>query len=205
MQRKKGDGSFKKFPNGTVEFTVSVGCDLYGKRKRKKFYGSTETECRMKYKEFIKGGEKQQSNSKEYTLSRWLDTWLKTYKEKKVEASTYRDYLYIIGRVKNHKIGGMKLSQVKSLHITEFFTSIMNYSHDVRKKTRFLLNGAFECAIDNDIDFIKTTSTDNLVIVNDNVENPPCIYSFSVVINFETHRHTFQIHDCIAVIHNESI
>jgi integrase len=44
----------------------------------------------------------------------------------------------------------MKLSQVKSLHITEFFTSIMEYSHNFRKKTRFLLNGAFETAIDND-------------------------------------------------------
>jgi len=150
MQRKKGDGSFKKLPNGTIEFTVSVGCDIYGKRKRKKFYGKTEAECRKNYKEYIKGGEKEQSNSKEYTLSRWLDTWLKTYKEKKVEASTYKDYVYLLNHVKKHKIGGMKLSQVKSLHITEFFTSIMNYSHDVRKKTRFLLNGAFECAIDND-------------------------------------------------------
>lgn len=53
-KRKSGDGSFKALSNGTVEFTVSVGYDLYGNRIRKKFYGKTENECRKKYKEFIK-------------------------------------------------------------------------------------------------------------------------------------------------------
>ncbi|MCL2638722.1 MAG: site-specific integrase, partial [Oscillospiraceae bacterium] len=33
----------------------------------------------------------------------------------------------------------------------DFFTSIIEYSHSVRKKMRFLINAAFECAIDNDI------------------------------------------------------
>jgi integrase len=150
MQRKKGDGSFKKFPNGTIEFTVSVGCDLYGKRKRKKFYGSTETECRTKYKEFIKGGEKQPIKTKEHTLSSWLDEWLRIYKENKVEGSTYKDYVYLVTHISKHKIGNIKLSQVKSLHVTEFFTSIIDYSHSFRKRMKFLLNGAFESAIDND-------------------------------------------------------
>jgi hypothetical protein len=58
MQRRKGDGCFKKFPNGTIEFTVSIGYDIYGKRQRKKFYGKTETEARRKYKEFLKEGGK---------------------------------------------------------------------------------------------------------------------------------------------------
>jgi hypothetical protein len=137
---KKGDGSFKKFPNGTVEFTVSVGCDIYGKRQRKKFYGKTETECRQKYKDFIKGGEKQPVKIKEHTLSEWLDEWLKIYKKQKVQSSTYYEYAKLAERVKKHKIGGMILTQIKPIHITEFFTSIINYSHSVRKKTRFILN-----------------------------------------------------------------
>jgi integrase len=149
MQRKKGDGSFRKLPNG-IEYSVSIGYDAYGKRQRMRFYGKTETECRKRYKDFMKGGEKQPTGTKEYTLSKWLDLWLVTYKKGNVEDSTYNDYIGLASHAKKHKIGKMKLSQVKSLHITEFFSNIIGYSHSFRKRMRFLLNGAFECAIDND-------------------------------------------------------
>jgi len=150
MIRKKHDGSFRKLANGTIEFTVSIGFDAYGKHQRKRFYGKTETECRNKHKEFIKGGEKEQSRPKEYTLYAWLNLWLETFKEGNVEGSTYKDYVYLSKHIREHKIGKMKISQVKSLHIIEFFKSINNYSDALRKKMRFLLNGAFESAIDND-------------------------------------------------------
>jgi len=150
MIRKNGDGSFRKLPNGSIEFTVSVGFDVYGKHQRKRFYGKSQSECRKKHKEFIKGGEIKQNRSKEYTLIAWLYDWLRVYKENKVEASTYKDYVYLASHVEKHKIGGMKLSRVKSLHVTEFFTSIISYSQSFRKRMRFLLNGAFECAVDND-------------------------------------------------------
>jgi len=150
MIRKKHDGSFRKLANGTIEFTVSVGFDVYGKHQRKRFYGKTEIECRKKYKDYLKGGEKEESRSKEYTLSAWLTLWLETFKEGNVEGSTYKDYVYLSKHIREHKIGKMKISQVKSLHITEFFKSINNYSDALRKKMRFLLNGAFESAIDND-------------------------------------------------------
>jgi integrase len=121
MNRKHGDGSFRKLPNGSVEFCVSVGYDIYGKRQRKRFYGKTESECRKKHKEFLKGGEKQPSKAKEYTLSSWIDMWLKIYKEKNVQSSTYKDYNHFVKHIKEHQIGKMKLSQIKPLHITEFF------------------------------------------------------------------------------------
>jgi len=44
-------------------------------------------------------------------------------------------------------MGKMKLSQIKPIHITEFFTSIKKYSHSLRRKIKFILNSAFECAI----------------------------------------------------------
>jgi integrase len=150
MQRKKGDGSFRRLSNNSIEFAISIGSDVYGSRQRKFFYGKTEAECRKKYKDFMKGGEKQPSKLKERTLSQWLDEWLMIYKENKVEGSTYKDYCYLAAHVRKHKIGKMKLSQVKSLHVTEYFTSIIGFSQNFRKKTRFLLNGAFESAIDND-------------------------------------------------------
>jgi integrase len=150
MQRKKGDGSFRRLPNNSFEYAISVGNDIYGSRQRKFFYGKTEAECRKKYKDFMKGGDKQQIKAREYSLSKWLDEWLKIYKAKNVQASTYNEYVYLASHAKRHKIGGMKLSQIKPIHVTEFFTSLINYSHSIRKRMRFLLNAAFECAIDND-------------------------------------------------------
>ena len=149
--RKKGDGSFRKLPNGSVEFTVELGNDIYGVRQRKRFYGKTEAECRKKHKQFIKDGEKRPAKSKEHTLSSWLDEWLITYKKVNVQDSTYEDYSYLAGYAKKHSIGNMKLSAIKPMHITDFFKSIINRSHSARKKARFLLNATFECAIDNDL------------------------------------------------------
>jgi integrase len=151
MNRKKGDGTFTKLKNGTIEFTVSIGFDENGKRQRKKFYGKTETECRKKYREFIKEGEKPKAKQIEHTLSSWLDEWLTTYKANKVEGSSYEDYLNLANHAKRHKIGNMKLTQIKPIHITEYFTEKIEYSHSFRKRMKFLLNGAFECAIDNDL------------------------------------------------------
>jgi len=148
MKNKKGAGSFTKLPNGTFEFTVSVGNDEFGKRKRKKFYGKTEGERRKKYKDFIKEGEPKRF--KEHTLASWLDEWLPTYKANKVEGSTYKDYQYLASHAKQNRIGGMKLTAVKPIHITEFFTDIIDYSQSFRKRSKFLLNAAFECALDND-------------------------------------------------------
>ena len=150
-KNKKGCGSFRRLPNDSVEFTISIGNSADGTRKRKFFYGKTESECRAKYKEFIKKGEKQLYISKEPILSSWLDEWLSVYKANKIQSSTYEEYVKLAERVKKHKIGGMKLTQVKPMHITEFFTSIFNYSQSVRKKTRFVLTAAFECAVDNDL------------------------------------------------------
>jgi integrase len=150
MQRKKGDGSFRKLPNGSVEFSIDVGYDIYGKRRRKRFYGKTETECRKNYKDFMKGGEKKPSRAKEYKLSEWISLWLETHKKKKVQSTTYDGYVSTMVHVKSHKIGSLKLSQVKPIHVTDYFTSISEYSHSFRHLSRILLNGAFESAVDND-------------------------------------------------------
>jgi integrase len=148
--RKKGDGSFRKLPNGSVEFTVDLGNDVYGVRQRKRFYGKTESECRKKYKDFIKEGEKKPVATKEHTLASWLDYWLETYKKGNVEDSTFADYVYLAGHVKKHQIGGMKLPQVKPLHVTEYFSAKLDLSQSFRKRSKFLLNAAFECALDNE-------------------------------------------------------
>jgi integrase len=45
----------------------------------------------------------------------------------------------------------MKLSAVKPLNVTEYFAQKSEYSHSFLKRSKFLLNAAFEAAIDNDL------------------------------------------------------
>ena len=155
-KRKNGDGTFIKLSNGTIQFTISLGVDAEtGKRKRKKFYGRTEGECRKQYKAFIKEGEEcvqPQSESEKYTLSAWIeDVWLPTYKKNKVEGSTYEDYRGLAGHIKGHRLGGMELASIKPMHVTEYFASKADYSASFLKRSKYLLNAAFETAIDNDL------------------------------------------------------
>jgi site-specific recombinase XerD len=149
MPRKKGEGSYQKLPNGTFEFSIELDRNIYGKRVRKRFYGETEKECRKKYKQFLKDGEPKTA-TQGYTLTSWLDKWLETYKKGKVLEGTYSDYAALAVHVKKHKIGGLKLSQVKPIHVTDYFTDKNNYSYSFLKRMRFLLNAAFESAIDNE-------------------------------------------------------
>jgi integrase len=76
--------------------------------------------------------------------------WLESYKKGKVSEGTYSDYESLAVHVRKHKIGGLKLSQVKPIHVTDFFSVKKDYSHSFLKRMRFLLNAAFESAIDND-------------------------------------------------------
>jgi integrase len=151
MARKKLKGGFRKLPNGTIEYQVSLSPDIYGNRRRKAFYGKDENECISKHLEFIQNGNEEQTDkSKEHTLATWFDEWLPKYKQHKVEASTYADYVQLAAHVKKHAIGSMKLKQVKSLHITDYFNDKIDLSQSFRKRSKFLLNAAFEAALDND-------------------------------------------------------
>jgi len=153
MARKNGEGHFRPVKNSeTIEYIVTLDePDIYGKRQKMRFYGKSEAICRKKYKEFLKkGGEQQPTQTKTYTLSSWLDLWLETYKKSKVEASSLEDYKSLASHIKKHKIGNMTLTAIKPLHITEYFTSKADYSQSFFKKSRFILNAAFETAIDND-------------------------------------------------------
>ena len=150
MPRKKGEGSYQKLPNGTFEFSVELGRDIYGKRQRKRFYGQTEAECRKKYKQFLKDGEPE-TVSQNLTLSVWVEKWLVTYKKGSVSEGTYSDYESLAAHVKSHKLGGLKLPQVKPINVTDFFADKKEYSYSFLKRMRFLINAAFEDAIDNEL------------------------------------------------------
>ena len=91
------------------------------------------------------------TSADEYTLSDWLDYWLKTYKKQNVQSASYEDYCNLANHVKQHRIGSMELTHVKPMHIMEYFADKIDYSHSFRKRSKFLLNSAYERAVNNDI------------------------------------------------------
>lgn len=157
-KRDSGDGTFRTLPNGTIEYTLSYGYDSYGKRQRKRFYGKNPTDCKRKAKDFLKSLGAEKAAVSNYTLGQWLDRWLKSYRGKRIQAgqrqiqqSTLDEYCKIADRIKNHKIANVDLVNIKPIMITDFFNDdLAEYSHTVIKKTRFVLNAAFEAAIEND-------------------------------------------------------
>jgi len=150
MKRKKGDGSYNRLPNGTFEYTVSVGYDIYGKRIRKKFYGKTETECRKKRDNYIADGRKTENETvTEHTVSSLLDEWLLVHRKERsnILSSTHDEYGGLAARIKKYSIANMKVSKVDSIAISDFFTDILSYSNTIRRKSRVVLNAAFELAV----------------------------------------------------------
>ena len=155
-RNKRGTGVYKTLPCGTIEWTVSI-VDENGKRKRPKFYGQSEAECRKNYRDSIKEGKETQPKHpeavkpKEYTLSQWLYKWLTDYKQGTVEDSSYQDYVYLANRVERHSIGKKGLSEVTATDITRFFVDISNCGHSTLKKTKFIITSAYEAAIYDDV------------------------------------------------------
>jgi Site-specific recombinase XerD len=160
--REDGDGSYREIVNKngeiTIEYTISAGKDVYGKRLRPKFYGKTKADCKRQSRQYLKKLGLEKVTLQEYNLAQWLDRWLKSYKgkripegEKQIQQSTLDEYKKYAEMIKKHKISKVLLINIKPLMITDFFNDdLSEYSHTVIKKTRFLLNAAFEAAIEND-------------------------------------------------------
>jgi integrase len=165
-KRSNGDGSFRILKNGTYELSVTINY------KVERFYGKTKKACREGYEFFVVNGFKipktksvkvaKEIEAKrkaeatgtpiavEHTLANWFRYWLTTYKKPNVSEGIYIDYCYLAKHVEEHAIGGMKLTEIKSMHVTEYFADKIELSHSFFKRSKFLIKAAFEAAIDND-------------------------------------------------------
>lgn len=151
-RRKKGDGSFTRKSNGTISYRIDYGYDeLTGKRIRKTFTGKTEKECRKKARDYEKGLENQEIVYTTRTLGEWLMEWLEVYKEKSVSPATYSNYLFNAKIICADSLAQFELIDIKPIHIQKFYQRNHQYSKSVLDKLRFLLQAAFESAIDNDL------------------------------------------------------
>lgn len=88
------------------------------------------------------------------TFADWAYQWLETYKKPDVDENTYMDTY--LNAVKNHLcpyFKNIKLSDIKPIHIKNFYTTKTHLSASMLSKMKLCLNGIFETAIDNDLCF----------------------------------------------------
>lgn len=91
LRRDKGSGTIY-FNNITQKWFAScpIGVYVNGRTKYKTFTGDTEAEARKKMKSFQREQSEVPSDSKsKWTLQKYMEYWLETYKKIEVKTSTY--------------------------------------------------------------------------------------------------------------------
>jgi len=143
-RHKNGAGTYYKRKDGIIEYKVSIGMQADGSPSRISFYGKTEKECRRKHERWQKDGK--QTIEKVQTVEVWAVEWLDTYKKGTVSYGTYNNYrMYINNRI-IPKLGKMRLSQVRPVHIQQFYKTINKLSKTAQNDIYSALNGIFETA-----------------------------------------------------------
>lgn len=96
--------------------------------------------------------EVETSKKKNLLLNKWIETWLYTYKEPDVKATTFiTSYLRPCKNYIMPYFEGWKIRDITQIHIKAFLNSHAKRSQSLLDKIVICLNGIFETAIDNDI------------------------------------------------------
>jgi len=101
--------------------------------KRKSFYGSTKTEVKKKAKEYLQKVENGYREPKKITLNEYAEYWFVTYKNGKIEPSSYtRLYRVFQTQIKN-TIGRKNIGTITTNDIQQL---IDNYAHPSEKDVK---------------------------------------------------------------------
>ena len=93
-------------------------------------------------------------------VSKWLDTWLETYKEGKVADSTYRDYKMYCSLI----CLPMTMGQVKPIHLQQILNRYAGKSTSFLKKLRITMQSVFKQAVHDHI--IECDPSSDLMLPN---------------------------------------
>lgn len=91
-------------------------------------------------------------------MSKWLDTWLETYKEGKVADSTYRDYKMYCSLI----VLPMTMGQIKPMHLQKILNEHAGKSVSFLKKLRITIQSVFRQAVHDHI--IETDPSSDLML-----------------------------------------
>lgn len=148
---KVKDMNFFQRDNGSYQSKVTVN------GKRKTFYGKTKNEIRLKYQDYLREIELEEDclSTDKITLNEYIEYWLKTYKLKTIEPSSYDKLERVYLNQIHDTIGKKKLCEITSKEIQEL---INNYASPKNgnttalaksglKKVKQLLNQCYNKAV----------------------------------------------------------
>lgn len=159
-KNEKGEGSFRKRPNGTFEYRI-VYTDEQGEAKRKSFYGQSDNICIEKAEKFLYDLEKKKSGID-------IDATIPDLTKEKAKSDFEKNYtheqgysrnLYTISIIEKSAIGKIPIADLNETHIDLFFRTLTNYSNSTIVKIYRQIRIAFRIACDKGIiprDFMQS-------------------------------------------------
>lgn len=143
-RRRPGDGSFRTLKNGTIEFTVTI-IETDGTSQKKRFYGKSKKEVRIKYDQWIAAGSVAQTKAE--TIGALIDTWYAAYKEPFISPGSRDNYELYCRHIKE-ALGNRKVNFIRSVDIQTFYAANANKSKSALNYYHIIFNAVFETAID---------------------------------------------------------
>ena len=116
----QGAGNIRQRPNGRWEARFTYTDEL-GQKQRSSVYGATQKEVRQKLTAILKQVDEHTFfQTKRYTVSAWLDTWLSTYCTdlKPMTVTSYRSK--IEGRIKPY-LGTVQIASLTNVQVQKYY------------------------------------------------------------------------------------
>ncbi len=153
---KQQTGHIRRRKNGLWE-----GQYVY-KRERRSIYGKTQEEVSHQLNEIIISIEEgNYIRPNQHTLISWLQEWLHTYAEPTLRPATFTNYELIVERHFNTKLGKVKLKNVSTRMLQNFFNEKLisgradkksgGLSPKTLKNMKYMLHVAFDQAYCNNL------------------------------------------------------
>lgn len=153
---KQQTGHIRRRKNGLWE-----GQYVY-KRERRSIYGKTQEEVSHQLNEIIISIEEgNYIRPNQHTLISWLQEWLHTYAEPTLRPATFTNYELIVERHFNTKLGKVKLKNVSTRMLQNFFNEKLisgradkksgGLSPKTLKNMKYMLHVAFDQAYYNNL------------------------------------------------------
>lgn len=164
-RNENGQGSlFFNESKNLFQYTVSY-YDVYDQRKRKTFYGHSETECIDKYNIFLNKIENGlPCEYEKLTIPDILEMhYTQCFESNKIISSTYQRNMFTVRLIQKSPLNDIPIADVKPKHIMAFLQSLKNLSNSVISKTYTAMKKAYSIAI-------------ALKIVDFNIFDNPFIY-----------------------------
>ena len=115
-----GAGSIRQRPDGRWEARFTFTDDL-GQKKRSSIYGDTQKEVRQKLTTILKAVDSNTYHeAKKYTVSEWLDEWLKTYCVD-LKPMTITGYNQKINSYIKPRLGKIPLKALSNVQVQKFY------------------------------------------------------------------------------------